>query len=1729
MASPLITSDLDSNFRAALQGGTSIPGFRSFSGSSMSEIISPESIIRQAAEAAARTNYAPGVLAATGDGIRKTASSGIIYTQPIFFSPIHTPINWQIPSKRREIMQWSIVDGQLLREDFTYVSVHDFVVEGDTTEDSVTGGIMWEHPETVPIASGTGRMINPSKWSARSSCDKRSFEFFTYGYHRGFAVTEEHGVYVLDGHWWRKKQKKESNTRYRRDLGIPPNGVVKVHIPETLIVKKDAKDVSLEDYLVTPIMPFPESHSVGKDMSYLIGLCAADGCIQSDNAVNVTSSITDKHVIMLDETFENAILGLVKCVTKPHASSANALRTTVTGNRVGLQFGKYLTGKHTKKKFTKDVFDLPEFDILEILGGYFDGDGSYVPEQGILVANNYSEDMADQIWWMLVKCGIKASIGRYPLTGRHYPTTTTHYYRIFVPSSEVTKVAPYMRSGKVPADFSPKTARELKFFHEENGQRFLCQPISDIRTFLYSGIGHDMQIDPEKSYVLSGFKISNCRYYMENEPKVATSIEFYSRYPINGFVHECHNRYVKRYYDKLSERLNLIRWLRIISHEAHLLGDCFPFLEAECERCGGTGAFQGRVCNHEGGSFKRIVILNPESVEVYSDPIHPDVMIAFVPNEELRNLIMKRGPGFDRFSVDVRNKILSGMPILLDNRNVSHVKYGDNGYNRYGVGMVRRLFPMLAYKTKLMTAQWIVSERLILPIKIVKIGSDLRPASPQDLANAQALMAQIANDPNMTLVTHHNFELDFFGAAGKVLQLTGEFEIINQEILDGLGINKALLNGEGPCATPDVEVLTENGWKKYYEVFDGEKLAGFDPKTGKMIFEHFKNRIVRNYDGDLVHFKTDTIDMLVTANHRMWVQENNADWHVSAAENVKYGSRMRASFCTCEDQPMGLRDTIKTIAENVQGYETTSKLTADKLMMSALRMGYYASVRRSGAGDTFIVDVTSDELDKFPVLDNSGRKTGGLNEPCISRIPYKGIVWCFEMPNEFLVLRRNGKPLITMNTYCVDDRTRVLSDDGFKLRSELDIEKHSVLTYNQEKNVFEYQKAVKKYEYDWDSDKRGNLLHFKSRNINCAVTPEHKMLVMPKGSTDWTVKHASEIKPMDKFRTVGGGFDSSDVLVSKKVCDIEIAGDDFIELMGYYLSEGYTIWKPQFRTYQIRISQNEGEVCDRMEKCLQRCGFRHTIFMSKTKNANHKSFIICSKDLAAWMSSYSPGKAREKRVPRELMSLNMRQLKLLFDTMCIGDGSAYSHEGVCHSIPTANAIISGIWDKITYTSASSGLADDILELAVKLGYYARKIEDKRSKNKVFRVYILKSPHAGCPAVVCNKEGKRGAAGIISEPYKGKVWCVEVPNHFIVTELDGMISIHGNSNAAIGVEVMIDKLETWRTELAQWVEQKIYLPIAVMKGFVEKNEWGEMEYIYPRIKWNIMHLRDQQQYRTFMTQLHEKNVISTQRLLETFDIDYDEEVELIRWERAQGALGGAPQPGAELGGGFGGGMPGLGGSGGGPLPELGGLGGGMEEAGSPALGGGGPAGGGAPAAPPAGPPGAGMKSSSVANIKEFGGMVLKQRTREKIISQRDRAFKAPAKGKDGDGMVRDGKGRFMMTSNERELLKGLVQSVRKGEIRFAVIPQHPVKAGAEEYTIDFAMPQIKLGLEVDGALFHSTKEQIADDRRRDDLLAQQGWTIVRFTDRQVETQMRQVIDSVIKNMIRKENWLQEKKG
>lgn len=292
-----------------------------------------------------------------------------------------------------------------------------------------------------------------------------------------------------------------------------------------------------------------------------------------------------------------------------------------------------------------------------------------------------------------------------------------------------------------------------------------------------------------------------CRYFFENEAKVAAAINFYSQFPLSGgFELQCEDPKIKRFFEHLCKKLKVDEWCRGIAQEYFLIGDVFPFLEIECERCRGAMVVNGKTCDHAGGTFRRLVTLNPDWVDVQKNIFADDPLITLLPDEELRRVVFQKQPKpiYEKIPDHVKKLILAGRPFPLDDMSVSHLRFNPHPYGTYGTSLIRRLFKILAYKDKLMTAQWLVAERLILPVRIVKVGEKERPAGPADIAAVQQQIAQVANDPNLTLVTHHAFEYDWVGTSGKILQLSNEHELINKEILQGLMLNEALLSGDMP-------------------------------------------------------------------------------------------------------------------------------------------------------------------------------------------------------------------------------------------------------------------------------------------------------------------------------------------------------------------------------------------------------------------------------------------------------------------------------------------------------------------------------------------------------------------------------------------------------------------------------------------------------------------------------------------------------------------------------------------------------------------------------------------------------------------------------------------------------------------------------------------------------------------------------------------------------------------
>jgi very-short-patch-repair endonuclease len=78
---------------------------------------------------------------------------------------------------------------------------------------------------------------------------------------------------------------------------------------------------------------------------------------------------------------------------------------------------------------------------------------------------------------------------------------------------------------------------------------------------------------------------------------------------------------------------------------------------------------------------------------------------------------------------------------------------------------------------------------------------------------------------------------------------------------------------------------------------------------------------------------------------------------------------------------------------------------------------------------------------------------------------------------------------------------------------------------------------------------------------------------------------------------------------------------------------------------------------------------------------------------------------------------------------------------------------------------------------------------------------------------------------------------------------------------------------------------------------------------------------------------------------------------------------------------------------------------------------------------------------------------------------------------------------------------------------AFTPQVVVADG--KYRIDFGDPTRKIGVELDGYEFHSSKDQFTKDRERQRELEMLGWRLIRFSGREVHNDSQDCVRQLIK--------------
>ena len=343
---------------------------------------------------------------------------------------------------------------------------------------------------------------------------------------------------------------------------------------------------------------------------------------------------------------------------------------------------------------------------------------------------------------------------------------------------------------------------------------------------------------------------------------------------------------------------------------------------------------------------------------------------------------------------------------------------------------------------------------------------------------------------------------------------------------------------------------------------------------------------------------------------------------------------------------------------------------------------------------------------------------------------------------------------------CYHPDTEILTKDGFVNIADVKVGQ-LVATMNPETRKAEYKSVITTFEYQYE----GNMISPKSLvgdrepHIRFCVTPNHKMLIHTY-SNKLFFKEAFELPKVYSIpRTAEWSGKIVDVYeiprvdwterdkVNKKapehnkrrstVGELKLAIIPFLRFLGWFISEGYISdgFKENTRNWSIGICQIKEKGIKKIKEDLK--DFPYVFIENKSRHTFSVTGYKC-RDLYEYLKLNVGRDCYEKRIPRDVLDLHPSLLKNLLEALIEGDGTKAGK------------------DSFLYYTSSKQLSNDVCELATKCGYIC-SISDGKITNWQF-------PNAKPFWVI--SIFKRGdwntESGFKEIPYKGKVYCVEVP-------------------------------------------------------------------------------------------------------------------------------------------------------------------------------------------------------------------------------------------------------------------------------------------------------------------------------------------------------------------------------
>lgn len=340
---------------------------------------------------------------------------------------------------------------------------------------------------------------------------------------------------------------------------------------------------------------------------------------------------------------------------------------------------------------------------------------------------------------------------------------------------------------------------------------------------------------------------------------------------------------------------------------------------------------------------------------------------------------------------------------------------------------------------------------------------------------------------------------------------------------------------------------------------------------------------------------------------------------------------------------------------------------------------------------------------------------------------------------------------------CYSEDTEILTENGWVTFDKLKKDE-KVMTFDPKKKTLKLAKPKKIYWMKYD----GKMIHFKHRELDLLVTPNHRMLVKNRKTKKMKIVEADSFQGENEILLSGVWKGKSqkyyyieeyDYKFNRKLKIQKIKFKDWLRFMGIFLSEGYaTIRKDGCRVHVCQTKKSK--YFHDFEGILSKLPFKFSFSERDSK------FRINSIQLAKLLKTF--GNSKEKYIPDYIKNATKEDIIEFLNAFLLGDGDIH-------------------YGKMRFHSGSKKMIDDIQELILKIGTSSIITVDKRKKmlNPINKKYYKANEVYSLGIKPENSVGIR-KKDISEVNYNGHVGCVTVSTGFVVVRRNNRVAISGNT-------------------------------------------------------------------------------------------------------------------------------------------------------------------------------------------------------------------------------------------------------------------------------------------------------------------------------------------------------------